>query len=307
MVSGRLGGHEVLVYRDGVGTISTSTPRPYLHPVRTLGGVVVTATHPSDHDWHTGVGMAIPDVNGTNFWGGGTYVHGRGYAIEDDHGVVRGGPVTDEGNSFRQNLEWIGASGDRELSEERRVEWAELTPLLWRLTFDSALTSDHSVTLGSPGSKGRVGGGYGGFFWRFPRCEDVAVFTPSAHGEDAVHGTVAPWVAWSADFGAGPGISGPATVIIASADAVAHSEPWFVRAERLPGDRIGAGLGPRGGACSRSRPCPAGSTSWSPTGDSMPSASGGRVGPRLISSRSGRATKLVAGTSGVLSRSTGAP
>ena len=82
LVSGSLGEHEVLDYRDGGGTIPTSTPRPYLHPVRTLGGVVVSATHPSDHDWHTGVGMAIPDVNGTNFWGGGTYVHGRGYAIE---------------------------------------------------------------------------------------------------------------------------------------------------------------------------------------------------------------------------------
>ena len=240
LVSGRLGDHEVLVYRDGGGTISTSTPRPYLHPVRTLGGVVVTATHPSDHDWHTGVGMAIPDVTGTNFWGGGTYVHGRGYAIEDDHGVVRGGPVTEEGTSFRQSLEWIGANGDRELNEERRVEWAELTPQLWRLTFDSALTSDHPVQLGSPGSKGRVGGGYGGFFWRFPRCEGVVVFSPSAQGEDAVHGTVAPWVAWSADFGAGPGTSGTATVIIASADAVAHAEPWFVRAESYPG--IGSAL-----------------------------------------------------------------
>jgi predicted dehydrogenase len=240
VVSGRLGGQEVLVYRDGGGTISTSTPRPYLHPVRTLDGVIVTATHPSDHDWHTGVGMAIPDVNGTNFWGGGTYVHGRGYAIEDDHGVVRGGPVTEEGPSFRQSLEWIGASGDRELSEERRVEWAEVTPQLWRLTFDSALTSDHPVGLGSPGSKGRVGGGYGGFFWRFPPCEDVAVFSPSAHGEDAVHGNVAPWVAWSADFWAGPGTSGPATVILASADAVTHGEPWFVRAQSYPG--IGSAL-----------------------------------------------------------------
>jgi hypothetical protein len=240
LVSGNLGEHEVLVYRDGGGTIPTSTPRPYLHPVRTLGGVVVTATHPSDHDWHTGAGMAIPDVNGTNFWGGGTYVHGRGYAIDDDHGVVRGGPVIVEGSSFRQSLEWIGAGGDCELTEERRVEWTELTPQLWRLTFGSALTSDHPVRLGSPGSKGRVGGGYGGFFWRFPRCEDIDVFSPSAAGEDAVHGTVAPWVAWSADFGAGPGTSGPATVIIASADAVAHAEPWFVRAQSYPG--IGSAL-----------------------------------------------------------------
>ena len=41
-------------------------------------GSVLSARHPADHDWHNGVGMAIPDVNGTSFWGGGTYVHGAG-------------------------------------------------------------------------------------------------------------------------------------------------------------------------------------------------------------------------------------
>ena len=80
-----------------------------------------------------------------------------------------------------------------------------------------------------------MGGGYGGFFWRFPRCEGVQVFTSTARGEQAVHGTVARWVAWSADFGAGPGISGPATVIVASADATSHAEPWFVRVSDYPG------------------------------------------------------------------------
>ena len=62
-----------------------------------------------------------------------------------------------------------------------------------------------------------------------------SVFTPTARSEEAVHGTVAPWVAWSADFGAGPGISGPATVIVASADATSHAEPWFVRVSDYPG------------------------------------------------------------------------
>ncbi len=119
VVRGQVGEDEVLAYVDGLGTIATSTPRPYLHPVRTRSGVVVSATHPADHDWHTGVGMAIPDVNGTNFWGGGTYVHGRGYAIENDHGVVIGGPVDREDAGFRQQLDWVGSDGRRELVEQR--------------------------------------------------------------------------------------------------------------------------------------------------------------------------------------------
>ena len=234
-VRGQLGETEVLAYRDGRGTIPTSAPRPYLHPVRTLGGVVVSATHPADHDWHTGVGMAIPDVNGTNFWGGGTYVPDSGYAFHDDHGDVSGGDVELESSGFRQRLDWIGNSGRRELVEQREVRWASVSPHGWRLTFVSSLTADDRVELGSPGSKGRAGGGYGGFFWRFPACEDVDVFTPAASGEQGVHGTVAPWVAWSADFAAGPGVSGPATIVVAAVDAARHDEPWFVRVSSYPG------------------------------------------------------------------------
>jgi hypothetical protein len=197
--------------------------------------VVVSATHPADHDWHTGLGMAIPDVNGTNFWGGGTYFPDRGYSLRDDHGVVSGGPVQEEPSGFRHLLDWVGRSGRRELAEQRRVQWAAVTPRVWKLSFATALTADHDVTLGSPGSKGRAGGGYGGFFWRLPACEDVDVFTATARGEQAVHGTVAPWLAWSADFAAGPGISGPATLVVTGTAAVRHGEPWFVRVSGYPG------------------------------------------------------------------------
>ncbi len=97
---------DVAEYRDGVGTIPTSSPRPYLHRVATLAGTVVTAQHPADHDWHNGVGMAIPDVNGTSFWGGGTYVHGQGYVLLDNHGVIVGDPPVPQDGSFSHRLRW---------------------------------------------------------------------------------------------------------------------------------------------------------------------------------------------------------
>ncbi len=240
LVRGRVDAVEVLDYRDGAGTIPTSTPRPYLHPIRTAGGVVVSATHPADHDWHTGLGLAIPDVNGTNFWGGGTYRPEGGYQLLDDHGVVSGGPLQPDPSGFRQQLDWLGHGGRRELVEQRSVQWAALTPQAWRLTFATSLTADHDVTIGSPGSKGRAAGGYGGLFWRLPACADVDVFTPTAQGEQGVHGTVAPWLAWSADFAAGPGASGPATLVVASPDAFGSAEPWFIRVSDYPG--IGSAL-----------------------------------------------------------------
>src|SRR5215217_5724475 len=230
----------VAEYRDGLGTIPTSSPRPYLHPVRTQAGVVVSAHHPADHDWHNGVGMAIPDVNGTNFWGGGTYLHGQGYQMLDDHGVIVGEPPEQDGDAFSHQLRWIGRDGSVQLRERRSIRWRTVDQQTWRLIFESQLGADAGATLASPGSHGRFRAGYGGFFWRFPACENVEVYTAQARGEDEVHGSVAPWLAWSADFHAGPGLGGPATIVIAAPEAAKTSEPWFVRVRDYPG--IGSAL-----------------------------------------------------------------
>ena len=240
LVRAEVAGVEVATYLDGRGTIPTSSPRPFLHPVRTRNGVVLTARHPADHDWHFGVGMAIPDVNGTSFWGGGSYVHGTGYVLLDNHGEILGETPDVRADQFTQRLNWVGSDGSVQLREQRSVSWAAIDELTWTLIFESNLQADRDVTLNSPGSKGRPGGGYGGFFWRFPECVDVAVFTAEAEGEAEVHGRVAPWLAWSAEFAAGPGQSGPATVVLTSADAAAADEPWFVRVDSYPG--IGSAL-----------------------------------------------------------------
>ncbi len=231
----QVSGIEVAAYRDGRGTLPTSSPRPYLHPVRTRAGAVVSAQHPADHDWHLGVGMGIPDVNASSFWGGGTYVHGEGYVLLDNHGSVVGGPAEIHGDRLTQELSWIGHDGSTVLREQRSIGWTALDETAWRLTFASRLRSETDAELNSPGSRGRVGGGYGGFFWRFPACANVDVFTADAQGEDEVHGRVAPWVAWSADFAAGPGLGGPATIVLAAREAEAAGEPWFVRVGSYPG------------------------------------------------------------------------
>ena len=82
-------GREVASYQDGSRIRPSSSPRPYLHPVRTLAGTVVTDHQPADHVWHLGVGVALQDVNGINFWGGRTYTRDAGrYVWRPDHGTV---------------------------------------------------------------------------------------------------------------------------------------------------------------------------------------------------------------------------
>ena len=181
--------------------------------------------------------MGIPDVNGSSFWGGGTYVHGQGYVLLDNHGQVVGEPAEIHDDTLSQELRWIGHDGSIVLREQRSLGWGAFAgdETVWRMTFASSLRAETDAVLNSPGSRGRVGGGYGGFFWRFPACANVDVFTPDARGEDETHGRVAPWLAWSADFAAGPGLGGPATLVLVARDAEAAGEPWFVRVDSYPG------------------------------------------------------------------------
>lgn len=230
---------------DGSGTTPTSTPRPYIHPVRTLGGVVVTSTHPSDHDWHCGVGFAIPDVDGTSFWGGGTFIKGQGYVMLENHGHIESRsilPSRELGNTksgLEHQLSWFDHQGRHVIAETQQLMWNKLAGLDrpgWEFLFRTTISPvDAAVSLGSPGTNGRQDGGYGGFFWRLPRCTDVTILSADSEGEDAIHGSISPWISWSARFEAGPGLTGDATLVFVADDDISAQDPWVVRCSGYPG------------------------------------------------------------------------
>ena len=43
-------------------------PRPFVHPLRTPAGAVLSAEAPADHPWHHGLWSTVKFVNGENFW-----------------------------------------------------------------------------------------------------------------------------------------------------------------------------------------------------------------------------------------------
>jgi predicted dehydrogenase len=231
---------------DGAGTAPSSSPRPYIHPVRTLDGVLVTDTHPSDHDWHCGLGFAVPDVNGTSFWGGGTFIKDRGYVMLDNHGSIRhdafrASPVSTTGaRRIDQHLSWLDREDRNVIKEVRLLRWRKLDSIpshnAWLLGFTTVLTAVNGlVSLGSPGTNGRPGGGYGGFFWRLPRCTRPSIFSADAEGEDAIHGLVSPWLAWSARFEGSVTSTGDATLVFVADDEQSAQDPWVVRNTAYPG------------------------------------------------------------------------
>ncbi|MGJ5896472.1 oxidoreductase [Streptomyces sp. V2] len=243
------------------------SPRPYLHPVTTLAGTAVTELTPADHLHHLGVGVAVPDVEGFNFWGGRTYVEGRGPTELDNHGVQRhAGFQLRDPDGFVEELRWVvregsensansrisessqtlgssrvlessrtsGSSGRELLRERRTVAATELTDTAWALDFTFSLTNPGPapLTIGSPATNGRPGAAYGGFFWRARKeSSPPDVFTPDAEGETEVHGTRADWLALA---GAGW------TLVFAGATDLTRRDPWFVRTAEYPG--VGSSL-----------------------------------------------------------------
>jgi predicted dehydrogenase len=238
----RIGGTAVATLDLGWRTAPTSSPHPFLHPVRTLGGFQVTDAYPADHDWHVGIGIAVPDVEGWNLWGGPTYVRGSGYRWLDDHGRIEHIGWTDRGSgSASEQLRWLDGHEHELLLERRELRWrapkvelrngatAWILDLAFTLSVPPAGESD-TVLLGSPGSNGRPGGGYGGFFWRLPRTDGIQFGTPTGVGADDVHGTVADWLWVALRTG-----EEHATLLVLPTDEVTAADRWFVRDTGYPG------------------------------------------------------------------------
>ncbi|WP_394435712.1 DUF6807 domain-containing protein [Streptomyces sp. SGAir0957] len=220
-------------------------PKPYLHPIRTLSGDVVTDYRPNDHRWHKGLQMTASHLSGQNLWGGNTYVHGEGYlALPERVGSMAHAGfdevrADEAGLTLAERLTWHPYDGELWADEERRIEVRDVDPAAgsWTLTWTSAVTNRRAEPLrfGSPTTHGREMAGYTGLFWRGPRgFRDGRVQTADAEGP-GVMGTQAPWLAYSAEH---DGSDGHATLVFEHApendhagEPGAHPAHWFVRSD----------------------------------------------------------------------------
>ncbi|MFE9748982.1 PmoA family protein [Saccharothrix saharensis] len=186
-------------------TPQLESPKPYLHPIRTRAGRVVSLFRPHDHVWHKGLAWSLPNVGDENFWGGPTYVHGRSYVQLANNGTQRHQRVIDVGVHddqawFTHELDWITQSGLTVITERRTITATLLSADAWALTFDTTMTntSGQVIAFGSPTTRGRENAGYGGLFWRGPRSFTGGnVVTPDGVGGDEVRGRRAEWMAFA--------------------------------------------------------------------------------------------------------------
>ncbi|MDX8051691.1 PmoA family protein [Lentzea sp. BCCO 10_0798] len=194
-----VGDVEIFRYVHRPSTPAFEGPKPYLHPVRTLAGDVVTAFRPHDHRWHKGVQMTATDVSGENFWGGVTYVRDRGYAALSNVGTMRHEEFEVDGARFDERLSWFTEEGERWVGESRSFAVRDVEDDSWTLEFATTLTNLRAEPLvfGSPTTNGRELAGYTGFFWRGPRSfTDGTVIAADGGAGQEMMGKAARWLAF---------------------------------------------------------------------------------------------------------------
>ncbi|MEU4770112.1 PmoA family protein [Actinosynnema sp. NPDC023794] len=220
-------------------TVQLESPKPYIHPLRTRAGNVVSLFRPHDHVWHKGIAWSLPHVGEENFWGGPTYVHGSFYVQLDNNGTQAhrrtvaldrsGGTAT-----FTHDLDWTTQAGELFFTERRTLRASLIGLRAWALEFDTRMTnvSGAAVAIGSPTTKGRENAGYGGLFWRGPRSFTGGQFVSAeGTGGDEVRGKRMEWLAFA---GRQDGTAAQSLVLMVDDTANPNHPPqWFARTEEF--------------------------------------------------------------------------
>ncbi len=147
-ISVEIGGKPYTALFDG-----PSTTKPYLHPLRSASGRIVTRLYPMeqgvgetlDHPHHRGLWFGHGDVNGVDFWGNepGQSPHAGRIVLKKVLGVDSG----PKSGHIRVLFDWVDDAG-KPLLEESRTMVFYSDPALRTIDFDIQLKALTKVKFG---------------------------------------------------------------------------------------------------------------------------------------------------------------
>lgn len=187
---------------------ANEAPRPYIHPLHSLAGDLLSNFRPNDHPWHHGLNLTLTSADGINFWGGPSYRTVDGYCWRDDQGSqLHRSWVHLEPENMEHEVDWVDPRSGRLLFRESRRLATSLVPDGWSLRWTSALlnTAGHDVSLGNYHSQGGLSGShYTGLQFRGARAllddhgdSSIGITAEGdLAGEKAVHGAAGRWMEW---------------------------------------------------------------------------------------------------------------
>jgi hypothetical protein len=196
-----------------------TAPKPFLHPVRTPAGHLLSLFEPSDHRWHRGLWFTIKFVNGDNFW-----EERPPFGEQRVSGIPRITHDSPDAACIELALDWIAPDGDRVIAERRAIR-ARATGDAYVLDWATTLTPDRDVTLDR--TPYTTWGGYGGLSFRGTRNWLVKRFLlPDGPVEGRPAGQAGAWCEMSGPIDGGPDLSA-GLAMLGHPDNPRHPTPWY--------------------------------------------------------------------------------
>lgn len=209
-------------------------PRPFVHPLRTPAGAVLSVDAPDDHPWHHGLWSTIKFVNGENFW-----------EEYDEFGLLHTVSIevlTDLPRpSSRAHIEWRrpvaedAGPGETVIDEVRTLCHVDLDDDLGAYAIDWTVELTPRVDVTLDRTPYTTWGGYGGLTLRGAAdWTDTTLVVPGADGvseagsHEQLRGERARWCHLQGAVRLPDGASATAGVaMLDHPDNPRHPSPWY--------------------------------------------------------------------------------
>ncbi|MGA2837306.1 MAG: PmoA family protein [Acidimicrobiales bacterium] len=175
-------------------------PRPFLHPVTTPKGTVLSVDAPDDHPWHHGLWFTFKYVNGENFWEElppfGTLRQSVAPTVE----------ATPSGTVRRNELAWTSVDGTVVI-DQQFVLTDRPVPDAHLLDVEVTLCPRIDVVLDR--TPFTTWGGYGGLTLRGrPDWHDTTLRIDDGEDHEILRGERSAWCSLEGTVGADDGVAG---------------------------------------------------------------------------------------------------
>ena len=192
-------------------------PRPFMHPLTTPAGAVLSVEAPADHPWHHALWFTIKFVNGENFW--------EEYG---EFGTLRTTDVKESDHAVTAQLDWIAPDGESvRLHETRTISHTPIDADAYAIDWTESLTVDVDTVLDR--TPFTTWGGYGGLTLRgAPTWTDTVIRLDDATGRDRTRGEPSAWLSIEGVAHQGvrqPSIAGAA--ILDHPSNLRAPSPWY--------------------------------------------------------------------------------
>jgi hypothetical protein len=205
-----------------------NAPRPFVHPLRTPDGAVLSVDAPADHPWHHGLWSTIKFVNGDNFW-----------EEYDAFGLLHATSVEElegrTGPEVTAVIEWVPPAGEgnddapREpvLDECRSLVHVDIGPTAYAIDWTVELTPRVDVVLDR--TPFDTWGGYGGLTLRGAPDWTDTLLVLADHDEPAERALGAParWCHLQGMAPVGDTTAVAGVAILDHPENVRHPTPWY--------------------------------------------------------------------------------